>query len=572
MIDKAVLALPGVKRILIILAACGLGQAALIIGQAWSLSSAVTALWLGGTFDETLVDLAVFLLCFISQQGLISLADRTLDQYATQQAKELRSDLVAKVFETGRTLTQSEGAGNITTTILEGVDQVETYLRLILPKITGMAVIPLVLLIWAFAIDWVSGIIMALTFPFIILYMIILGHTAQDKAAKQYHHYRILANHFTDSLRGLDTLKFFGISKAHGESIFQVSEQFREATIKTLRVATLSSLVLDLFATLSLAGVAIMLGMRLLDGTIELFPALTMLIVVPQFYKTVRDFAADYHASLDGKNALKAIDEIKAWPVQDIPQRVIAPWGVQSHLQVQGLGYSYPDHSALNDISFEAQGYLKVGIIGMSGSGKSTLIDVLGGFQNPNQGKILIDGVSLDSLKQADWQKQLAYLPQDPYVFHASLRENVSFYYPKADDKTIEAAIQTAGLAELLAELPQGLDTIIGEGERALSGGQAQRLALARTFLDTSRRILLFDEPTAHLDVETERELKEHMLPLMENRLVFFATHRLHWLNEMDSVIVLKEGMLFDVGSLAELEERHGSLNGLLEGLKRGDR
>lgn len=570
MIDRSLFSLPGIKKVLGILCVFAALQAGLIIGQAWSLSSAITNLWYGGVVVDQTLWLAVFLVCFIVRQLVAYAQDHYLELYAYERADTLRQDALAKLFAEGSAVVQTHGTGKVTTMVLEGVDQVESYLRLILPKITRLLIIPLILLILVFILDWVSGLILCIIFPFIILYMVILGYNAKDKAAKQYGEFQILSNHFIDSLRGLDTLKLFGRSKQHGSTIFATSERFREATMKTLRVATLSGFILDLFATLSIAAVAIMLGVRLVEGSMLLFPALTVLVLSPEYFRPIREFAADYHASLDGKNALAAIVSLIAEPTTEVGTHPMPLWQSNSMLRINDLKFSYPDHVALQDLSFTVEGAAKVGVIGASGSGKSTLIDILGGFYTPDQGSITADEVTVPNLKQHDWQKQVIYIPQDPYIFHASLRENITFYHPAATDENVAQAVEVVGLQDLIDELPDGLDTKIGEGARGLSGGQAQRIALARAFLDKSRKVLLFDEPTAHLDIETEMELKERMLPLMRDRLVFFATHRLHWMRDMDTILVLDEGRLVEAGPPDDLLAQQGSL-GRITSLIGGD-
>lgn len=236
-------------------------------------------------------------------------------------------------------------------------------------------------------------------------------------------------------------------------------------------------------------------------------------------------------------------------------------------LAMENVGFSYPDYQALTGVSFQATGFQKIGIVGASGAGKSTLVNLLGGFARPAEGCVTVGDERVATLSQPDWQRQTIFIPQSPYLFHATLRENISFYRPEADEALVNEAVRVVGLEELVDELPAGLDTLIGEGARALSGGQAQRIALARALLDESRRILLFDEPTAHLDIETELELKERMVPLMQNRLVFFATHRLHWCAEMDLILVMEGGRIVQSGTLEELLSSDGAFRRLVSSM-----
>lgn len=553
MMDRAIFALPGVRRVLVLLASSNLLQALCIIGQAWFLGNALTNLWNAQPLIDQVILVALFFCCFVARQGIACIEDERLDAYAYQQADTLRQELLCKVFTTKAQVVRDNGTGSVTAAILEGVDQVQTYFHLILPKITSIVVIPCAILVFTLTLDWVSALIMFVMFPFIVLYMVILGRNAKDEASKQYDSFQRLSNHFIDTLRGIDTLKLLGASKRHESSIFEVSERFREATIKTLRTATLSSFVLDLFSTLSIAAVAFMLGMRLLDGTVHLLPALAILIVVPEYFKPIRNFASDYHASLDGLNALKSIQRLLEETEQPSPEISLPAWDEASTLTLTNVGCSYPDHQALKQVTVTLQGYHTYAIVGASGAGKSTFAGLLAGFLDPDAGNITCNDTSLPHFKQSDWQRHLAYIPQDPYLFHATLRDNIAFYRPDASDDNIARAISVVGLEDLVAELPDGLATIIGEGGRGLSGGQAQRIALARALLDDNRRILIFDEPTAHLDIETELELKQRMLPLMKDHLVIFATHRLHWLQDLDYVIVLEDGHIADYGPSDQL-------------------
>lgn len=570
MIDKQLLSLPGIKKILGILTGLAFVQGLAIVGQAYFLAKTIVGLWNGGKLGTQTGWIILFLLCFGLRHFMVYGRDKLLDAFAAKQAAWLRKRLLGKIFRVGPQIVQTNGTGNVTTMALEGMDQVENYFHLILAKVIGLMVVPWLILLAVWYFDWKSGAFLLAIFPLIIVFMIVLGYAAQAKADRQYKTYQMLANHFVDSLRGIDTLKFFGLSKRYARSIFKTSERFRKATINTLKIAILSTFALDFFTTLSIAVVAVLLGLRLLNGQISLFPALTVLILSPEYFLPIRDFSGDYHATLDGKNALSALQKILTITEPQIKQISIEQWQPTSRLELKEANFAYEKgQPALAAISLDTVGYQKVGIIGLSGSGKSTLINVLSGFLQPQKGQVSFGGHQTNSFAQREWQKQLLYLPQNPYIFKATLRENIAFYNPEATPTQIGQALKVVGLSQLVAQLPEGLETVIGEGARELSGGQSQRIALARIFLDQTRKVLLFDEPTAHLDIETEIELKERMLPLMEDHLVFFATHRLHWMQQMDQIIVMEDGKVAEMGTLADLQRKNGAFVRLSRSLRR---
>ena len=559
MIDKTIFSLPKVKGTLGLLAGLAILRAVLVCLQGWSLSGAITGLWKGENPANQFTLIAIFFVCFLGRKLLSTGQDKIAYNYSKAQGNQLGHRLLEKVFTLGPELTGKRGSGHVITMALDGISQVEKYLRLILLKMADMAVIPLLILVFVFILDWVSGLILLGVFPLIILFMILLGKAAGYQAKKQYKTFQALSNHFTDSLRGMETLKIFGRGKEHSHSIFSVSESHRKATMKTLTIAFLSGFSLDFFCTLSVAMVALGLGIRLLDGSMTLLPALTVLVLSPEYFLLIREFAGDYHATLEGRNALAAVGEILNIPSLPYEEKTLAPWASTDHLFISNLTFSYGEFTALKNISFEVRGFQKIGIMGMSGCGKTTLIKLLGGFARPQESTIHIQNQWVDSFHLTDWQQQGIYIPQNPTIFHSSLRENIAFYHPLATDEEIFEAVDVVGLETLLTELPQGLDTQIGQSVRPLSGGQAQRIALARALLDKKRRILLFDEPTAHLDIETEVELKEKMLKIMEGRLVFFATHRLHWMQQMDAILVLDKGRVAEFGPPEELMKGKGA-------------
>lgn len=577
MIDRSLFSLPGIRTALAQLAAINAALGALAVAQAWALALAISRLWAGGALACSLVPAAAFLACYALRQAMRTLQDSRMERYAGERASELRRNLLERVYDEGPALVQKTGSGGISALALEGISQVETYLELILPKMVGVVAVPAVILIAIFATDWASGIIALVCYPVTVLYMVMLGKTAQERAARRHAEFMRLSNHFIDSLRGIETLRLFGRSRAHAGRIYSVSERFREATMKTIAVATLSSAVLDLIATFGLAGIAILLGFRLSDGEVALLPALFVLIMVPDYFAPLRAFASDFHASLDGKNALAAITGVISGACAHSTDRSTGTaagagpsqasvdddfsWEPRSTLELSGVCYSYDGNQrALSDISIVLHGGMRVGLVGLSGAGKSTLASLLAGFIAPSAGGIRLDGAAVSNLCSQGWRHQVAYIPQTPYIFHATLAQNIAFYRPNATLEQIEDAARAMGLMGLVRDLPQGLHTVIGEAGRPLSGGESHRVALARAFLDPSRRVLILDEPTAHLDIETEVELKETLLPLFSDRLVVFATHRLHWVDQMDLVLVMESGRLVQAGSPAQLKGTQGYL------------
>lgn len=573
MIDKNLFRIDKIRPVLIGLAGLGVLQALLIIGQAYFLSKGLSALWNGETVQSQLPTMALFFICFFLRQVLLFIRDKGLDSYAYEQSQIVRKELLDKVFRLGPNFVQKEGTGNMVTMAIEGVGQIENYITLILPKLTNMMVIPWVILLFVLTQDIRSGVILFLVFPIIILFMIILGYAARAKADRQYEGYQLLSNHFLDSLRGLETLNFLGLSKKYEKNVYDISEDYRKATMSTLKVAILSTFALDFFTTLSVAIVAVFLGFKLMNGQMELWPALTVLVLAPDFFLPLRDFSNDYHATLDGGNTLKSIVTILDQPemvsVDALP--LSNYWSEEDTLVLKNTSLKYDataEANTLEALNITLSGYQKVGIVGFSGSGKSTLIKLLGGFLEATDKSMIVNGEEMSNLRVKNWQDQLFYVPQDPYIFHATLRDNVAFYQPNATEEAILLAVERAGLTEVLKELPEGLDTVIGEAGYRLSGGQFQRVAIARAFLDDQRRVLLFDEPTAHLDVETEAELKATMLPLFDDRLVFFATHRLHWMKEMDYIIVMEHGKIVEQGTYAALREKNGAYSRFVDELK----
>lgn len=552
MIDKSLFELPGVRRMFPILGILAVFQFIAIAGQALFLATAITKLWQVQLFSHTIPWVLGFFACFLSREIINFGRSKALDKLAYQLATKLRGDMLDKFFRLGPVAIANLGSGSAATTVITGIDQVENYIKLVLSKVLNMMIIPMLILIPVYFLDWQSGIVLTLTFPFAIIFMILLGYAAQGRAERQYKTFQYLSNHFLDSLRGISTLKYFGLSKDYSNSIYKTSEDFRKETMGALRIAMLSTFALDFFASLSVAVVALFLGLRLMSGDILLFPALAALILAPEYFLPLRDFASDYHATLNGKNALAAVNEVLSTEentLSVLTEKVT--WSANSQLQLTELGKIYDTGRGISNVNLSVNGFKKIAIVGNSGSGKSTLLSMLAGFLKPTAGEIKLNEQSLTSLTDENYRQSVQFIPQKTYIFAGTFRENLAFYEPDSTDDEIKAAAKLAGLESLIDEI--GLDGQIGASGRTISGGQAQRVALARAFLSHTRNILFLDEPTAHLDIETELEIKANILPLLENKLVFIATHRLHWLSSMDLVIVLNEGQVAGIGTPEQL-------------------
>ena len=573
MMDKSLFKLKGIKITMSFLVVMALLQALTTILQAKYLAETITNLFNGEQLSKQLLPILLFFLFYLGKQWLILIREKRMTLFSANVGSTIRQLFTHKLFKLGPNVTSTEGTGNLVTMALEGISQLETYIKLFLPKVINMLVIPVLIFLYTLKLDLRSAIVLLLVLPTLIFFMVILGYAAKRKADKQYESYQTLSNHFVDSLRGLETLRLLGLSKRYDRNIREVSERYRKSTMGTLTFAFLSTFALEFFSSLSVAIIALFLGLGLIDGNMLLLPALTILILAPEYFAPIREVGTDYHATLDGKNALQAINKVIDLPEPNqIDDIVMDKWNAHSKLGISDLTlqHSESNQPSLKQLAFSWQGYGKIGIIGASGAGKSTLINILGGFLQPNTATIEVDGHSLSSFGTKSWQEQILYIPQHPYIFNDTVANNISFYTPDASLIDIEKACKHAGLTNIVDSLPNGLEEQIGESGRVLSGGQEQRIALARAFLDEQRKILLFDEPTAHLDIETEWELKQSMLPLFEDRLVFFATHRLHWMIEMDCIIVLDHGEIVETGTHEELLQAKGYYYQLIQAQMHG--
>ncbi|MEU5237646.1 thiol reductant ABC exporter subunit CydD [Streptomyces lydicus] len=539
------------RGFLVAVVVLGLAGAGLVVGQAMLIAEIVV-----GAFQHDLglggLTTPLALLAAVSVgRGLVAWLTELAAHRAGAAAKsELRMRLVERAARLGpgtRTASAAGGGagardlemrtGELTTLATRGIDALDDYFSRYLPQLGLAVVVPVAVLARIVTGDWISALTIVLTLPLIPLFMVLIGWATQSRMDRQWRLLARLSGHFLDVVEGLPTLKVFGRAKAQAEAIRTITGDYRRATLRTLRIAFLSSFALELLATLSVALVAVGIGMRLVHGELDLTTGLTVLVLAPEAYLPLRQVGAQYHAAAEG---LAAAEEVFAVLEAPLPAAGTAPAPDGTALAVEDLVVRHPGRSAdsLPATSFEVRPGETVALVGPSGAGKSTLLNVLLGFTAPSEGRALVDGRDIASLSPDSWRQRIAWVPQHPHLFAGTLAENVRLARPDAADAEVRAALADAGALEFVDALPDGMATRLGEAGAGLSAGQRQRLALARAFL-ADRPILLLDEPTANLDGETEEAVVAAVRRLAAGRTVLLVVHRPALLAVADRVVRL---------------------------------
>ncbi|MCS7011094.1 MAG: thiol reductant ABC exporter subunit CydD, partial [Anaerolineales bacterium] len=534
----------------------------LTIGQAWGFSQVVNAVFLEGATLSDVRPLLFMLLILIGGRALLAwLTEISAAAVAVRVKQDLRQRLFAKLEALGPTFVRSERTGELVTAAVEGVEALDAYFSQYLPQLVITALVPLSVLLFVFPLDPLSGLVLLLTAPLIPLFMILIGKGAEVVTKRQYETLSQLSAHFLDSLQGLTTLKIFGRSKSHAASIAEAGERFRDVTLSVLRITFLSALALELLATISTAIVAVQVGLRLLYGFLDFERALFVLVLAPEFYLPLRMLGARFHAGMSGTSAARRIFEVLDLPAPSpSTSEPTALFSGSFHsLAFRDVSFTYPGDTApaLDGVTFDLRAGEHLALVGPSGAGKSTLAALLLRFLEPQEGEILVDGRPLHQIPRDEWQALVAWVPQTPYLFHDTIAANLRIAKPDAGQEELEAAARAAHLDEFIHALPQGYETVIGEEGARLSGGQAQRLALARAFLKNAP-LVIFDEPTSNLDPQTEAALEESTRRLMQGRTVITIAHRLSTVYRADRILVLNEGKIVETGTHAELLARQG--------------
>ncbi|MEU7007756.1 thiol reductant ABC exporter subunit CydD [Streptomyces sp. NPDC046332] len=519
--------------------ALGLAGAALVVAQAMLIAEVVVGAFQKGLSVSDLTTPLLLLAGVAAGRGLVSWLTELAAHRASAAVKsELRGRLLDRAARLGPGWLSGQKAGSLAALATRGVDALDDYFARYLPQLGLAVVVPVAVLARIVTEDWVSAAVIVVTLPLIPLFMILIGWYTQARMDRQWKLLSRLSGHFLDVVAGLPTLKVFGRAKAQAESIRAITSEYRRATMKTLRIAFISSFALELLSTLSVALVAVGIGMRLVHGDLDLYTGLVILVLAPEAYLPIRQVGAQYHAAAEGLAAAEEIFEVLEAPA---PEHGTGAVPSSSRIELANVTVRHAGRSepSLDRASLVVEPGETVALVGPSGVGKSTLLDVVLGFAAPEEdGSVRVGDAELGTLDVEEWRSRIAWVPQRPYLFAGTIAENVRLARPDASDEAVREALRDAGADAFLRSLPGGVDSVIGEDGAGLSAGQRQRLALARAFL-ADRPLLLLDEPTAALDGETEAAVVDAVRRLAAGRTVLLVVHRPALLAVADRVVEL---------------------------------
>jgi ATP-binding cassette, subfamily C, bacterial CydD len=550
----------------LLLAVClNIGIALLAVAQAWYFSQVAAEVFLEGARLKTVEESLGLILGIILLRSLIQWGSEVSSHRASFLIRStLRQRLLEHILALGPIHAREEKSGELISTVLNGTDSLEDYFAKYLPQLLLAVAIPLIILVFVFPKDWKSGSILLITGPLIPIFMILIGKLAEKRSLLQWQSLSWMSGHFLDILQGIITLKVFGRSKDQTRVIRRVSESFRKATLSVLRIAFLSAFLLEFFATMSTALVAVSIGLRLVYGNLSFSLGLFLLLLAPEFYNPLRTLGLNFHAGLSGANAAKRIYEILDSPLsyrEDACQNSNSYASLSRDFQINykqiSLCYGQNESPVLQNINLSLHSGETIALVGPSGAGKTSLIQLLLRFIAPSSGQIFVNENSLQTIPLTNWLEQISYVSQNPYLFAGSILENIVFSKPHATMSEVIKATQDANAHSFILEFPNGYQTVLGEGGHRLSGGQAQRIALARAFLKNSP-LLILDEPTSSLDIESEKLIQKSMQHLIEGKTTLIIAHRLNTIRYASRILVLEQGRIVEEGNHEELIKQQG--------------
>lgn len=536
----------------------------MIILQAWILSGIIDRVHLHSTgLDQEIPNLLFLIFVIITRTVLVFINEQGAAGLSENIRASLREQLTVKLLRLGPAYIDQKRGGELAHALTSAVDSLDSYFSQYLPQLIVTAILPVGILAVVLPIDTLSAVILLLTAPLIPIFMILIGKTTETLTNHQYQTFSRMSAFFLDSLRGLTELKNLGRSAEHATRLDSVSEHYRSATMRVLRVSFLSALVLELAATLSVAVIAVEIGIRLLYGHMDFPQAFFLLVIAPEFYLPLRQLGVRFHAGRNGVSAARRIFDILDEPETEPASNSIAAgsdWQTifrqPFHIRFENVSFSYPgrDQDAVRSLTFNLYSGETTALIGLNGSGKSTLAALLLRFIKPKVGRILINDRDIQEIPMDVWRAGIAWMSQQSVLLNDSIRQNLLMVSPQASPIDLERALAEARLLETVRSMPEGLDTVIGENAFRLSGGQAQRLELARVFLKNSP-LLILDEPSSHLDTLLEKDLDASLRQLRADRTVLIIAHRKDTASQADRVLIMENGQLAGLGKPADLEK-----------------
>ena len=522
-----------------------------IVGQAWFFGTLINNfIFLENTLADEMNTILYLAIAIIVRLLAHYIQEAVANRLGTAVKASFREHALEHMFKLG--VQHKERHGDVIHLLTDGLEQVDAYVARYIPQILYAIMIPLIMGIAIVDALPIIGIILIVTVPLIPFFMILIGKQADRLNKEQWERMSFLSGHFLDVLQGITTLKLFGRAKDQIKVIGRLSEEFKDSTLKVLRVAFLSALVLELVSTISTALIAVYLGLTLLDGEIAFFPAFFILLLAPEFYTPFRQLGAAFHTGMAGKTSiLKYEDFMNREPSLPVGGTTRLDGSVEC-IEIKDLTFTYKNSdNGVRHITLEAKRNAPIMLVGESGAGKSTIAHIVGGFLQAPHGTVTVDGHDICDLNIDWWRQQITYVSQHPHIMKGTLREVLSFGMDVSDKEILDACKEVQ-LLDVISRHADGLDAVIGEGGLGLSGGERQRVALARAFLRKGQ-VLILDEVTAHLDVKTESIISTAIQQLMKDKIVIIIGHRLQTMHWASKLYVLKQGIIIQQGSYEEL-------------------
>ena len=535
------------RVLLVVDAVLGVVMAMLVLAQAVLLARVAARSFEGASLEEVTTPL-VLLVAVVAARSLGAWGFEVAGRRAAGEViSQLRLDVVGTRLRSRPTALDGARSAEVATAAVSGVDALETTFARYLPQLVLAGVVPVAVLMLVAAIDPLAAGVMLLTLPLVPVFMWLVGRHTERRARERWQALAMLSNHFLDVVRGLPTLRAFNRSRAQAGRIADVSDEYRRTTMGTLRVAFLSGSILELAATLGIALVAVVVGVRLAEGSIGFEPALTVLVLVPELYLPLRNLAAQFHASADGAAVAERLLEL-AEPEPARTRGTAPPDPALVTIRFESVSFAYPsrDLDVLRGLDLEIRPGETTSIVGPSGGGKSTLVSLLLRLADPSAGRIVVGDDDLAGLDATRWRALTALVPQQPTLFRGTVADNIRLGAPSADDEQVRRAAELAGAHDFVARLPLSYATLVGDGGRQLSTGQRRRIALARAFLRDPPLVLL-DEPTADLDTASADVVAESIERLRARRTVVIVAHAPELAASADRVVRLESGRVLKV-------------------------